>query len=64
MKNLIAKNNKNLLEKFIPEKGSAYEYEKGMMFTDPNDMAFDHPFECSLPHLLSKKDENEEFMFV
>lgn len=64
MQKLIAKNNKTLLEKFIPEKGSAYEYEKGMMFTDIHDIAFDHPFECSLPHLLSKKDENEEFMFV
>lgn len=61
---LFTENNKTLLEKFIPEKGSAFEYEKGMRFTDPFDMAFDHPFECSLPHLLSKKDENEEFMFI
>lgn len=50
MKNLINQNNKTLLEKFIPEKGSAYEYEKGIMFTDPNDEAFNYPSKYSLPN--------------
>lgn len=48
MKNLIAKNNKTLLEKFIPEKGSAFEYHTKMMFTDPNDEAFNYPSKYSL----------------
>lgn len=61
---LITKNNKTLLEKFIPEKGSAFEYEKGMMFTDPNDIAFDQSFECSLPHLLSEQREEEPILFI
>lgn len=64
MKNLTDKNNKTLLEKFIPDKGSSYEYEKGMMLTDIHDIAFDNPFECSIPHLLSKEDENEQFLFI
>lgn len=64
MKKIISKNNKTLLEKLIPEKGSAYEYEKGIMFTDPNDIAFDHPFECSLPHLLQEQREEEPILFI
>jgi hypothetical protein len=64
MQNLIAKNNKTLLEKLIPEKGSVFEYEKGMKFTDPFDMAFDHPFECSLPHIKSKENEEDNHLFI
>lgn len=48
MQKLISKNNKTLLEKFIPEKGSAYDYHSKMMFTDPKDEAFNYPSKYSL----------------
>jgi len=48
MQKLITQNNKTLLEKFIPEKGSAYEYHYKMMFTDPNDISFNYPSKYSL----------------
>lgn len=50
MQKLIDQNNKTLLEKFIPEKGSAYKYHYKMMFTDPNEEAFNHPSKYSLPN--------------
>jgi hypothetical protein len=40
MNNLFIKNNKTLLEKLIPEKGSAFEYHTKIMFTDIKDEAF------------------------
>lgn len=46
---IIAKNNKTLLEKLIPEKGSSYEYHSKMMFTDPKDEAFNYPSKYCLP---------------
>lgn len=64
MKKIFATHNKKFLENLIPEKGSAYEYEKGMSFTDPLDEAFNHPFECSLPHLLSQQREEETILFI
>lgn len=45
---IISQNNKTLLEKFISEKGSAYEYHSKMMFTDPNDITFNYPSKYSL----------------
>lgn len=44
-KQIFRQHNNSIL---IPEKGSAFEYEKGMMFTDPMDIAFDNPAELSL----------------
>lgn len=64
IKQIFASNNKNLLEKLIPEKGSDFEYTTGLKFTDPFDLAFDHPFECSLPHLLSEQLEEEQPLFI
>lgn len=48
----------------IPEKGSDFEYQTGMSFTDPNDIAFEHSFECSLPHLLAEQREEEQHLFI
>jgi len=64
MKTLFIANNKNLLENLIPEKGSDFEYTTGLKFTDPFDLAFDYPFECSLPHLLSEQREEEQPLFI
>lgn len=48
----------------IPEKGSDFEYHKGMSFTDPFDEAFNHPFECSLSHIKSEQREEETILFI
>lgn len=64
MNHLLSQNNKKLLENLIPEKGSAFEYEKEMSFTDPFDIAFDHPFECSLPHLLNQEQDENTNLFI
>lgn len=64
MKNIFQKFNKTLLENLIPKKGSDFEYHKGMSFTDPLDEAFHHPFECSLPHLISEQNDEETILFI
>lgn len=48
----------------IPEKGSDFEYQSGMCFTDTHDIAFEHSFECSLPHLLAEQREEETILFI
>jgi len=48
----------------IPEKGSDFEYATGLIFTDHFDEAFNHPFECSLAHILSEQREDEQHLFI
>ncbi len=61
MKNLFISNNKKLLDNIMSKEEGIIN---GKSDIDVHDIAFQYPFECSLPHLLSDQRNEEQHLFI
>lgn len=61
MKKLFQKFNKNLLDKIMSKDEGVIN---GKSDVNVHDIAFQYPFECSLPDLMSEQREEETILFI
>lgn len=61
MKKLFQQLNKNLLDSIMSKEEGIIN---GKYDVDVHDIAFQHPIECSLPHIKSEQNDEEQFLFI